>query len=198
MLNYVFWEKNMKKFISSAFVISIVCSSLAATALETVVFDAPRLLQESKEGKIFAESVNKKVASFQEFAKSSYEKIAAMQKDFDSKAKVLSKEAAQEKIEAIGQQKKDLDRTLNDKKDAIEKDIEKEKSKLGQKFMGIAKTLFDKEGWGLLLEKNMPGVVCVADGKDVTSKLIVAVNQEFDNNKAKSAAKAATKKVANA
>ncbi|KKQ32742.1 MAG: Outer membrane chaperone Skp (OmpH) [candidate division TM6 bacterium GW2011_GWF2_37_49] len=188
----------MKKIVSSAFVISIMCSSLAATALETVVFDAPKLLQESKEGKIFAENVNKKVASFQEFAKSSYEKIAAMQKDLDSKASVLSKEAVQEKIEAIGQKKKDLDRTLNDKKDEIEKNIEKEKSKLGQKFMGIAKTLFDKEGWGLLLEKNMPGVVCVADGKDITSKLIIAVNEEFDNNKQKTATKSSTKKVVKA
>lgn len=188
----------MKKIVSTAFVVSIVCTSFVVAALETVVFDAPRLLQESKEGKIFAESVNKKIASFQEFAKSSYEKIATKQKDLDAKSKVLSKEAFQEKVEEIAQNKKELDRTLNDKKDSIEKDIEREKSKLGQKYMEIAKTLFDKEGWGLLLEKNMPGVVCVADGKDITSKLIVAVNQEFDNNKAKAVTKAPAKKVSKA
>lgn len=173
----------MNKMLSSSIVLPFVCFSIACAQLETVVFDAPRLLQESKEGKIFAENVNKKIAEFQEFAKTSYEKIASMQKEFDAKAKVLSKEIAQEKIESIGQKKKDLDRVLADKKDTIEKDIEKEKSRLGQKFMGVAKTLFDKEGWGLLLEKNMPGVVCVADGKDVTSKLIVAVNEDFDNSK---------------
>jgi Skp family chaperone for outer membrane proteins len=153
------------------------------TKLETVVFDAGRLLQESTEGKIFAENVNKKIAEFQTFAKSSYEKLNNDQKELESKAKALSKEAYQEKVEKITQTKKDLDRTLEDKKSTIEKDIEKQKGLLGRKFMETAKSLFDKEGWGLLLERNMPGVVCVADGKDVTSKLVLAVNNDYAKSK---------------
>lgn len=180
---------------AACFSFAYVCAE-TSTKLETVVFDAGRLLQESTEGKMFAESVNKKIVAFQTFAKTSYEKLSAEQKELETKRKALSQEAYQEKAEKITQSKKDLDRTLEDKKSLIEKDIEREKGKLGQKFMEIAKTLFDKEGWGLLLERNMPGVVCVADNKDVTGKLVLAVNTEYTKNN--DAKKQTAKKIASA
>lgn len=182
----------MKKIFSAALFATTASLAIASTGLETVVFDASRLLQESKEGKIFTDAINKKIAGFQEFAKTSYEKISELQKEVDTKSKALSKEALQAKVEKISQMKKDLDRSLADKKEALEKEIEHEKARLGQKFMATAKGLFDKEGWGLMLERYMPGLVCVADGKDVTDKLITAVNDEWDKSKAAKASPAKT------
>jgi outer membrane protein len=206
---FIFWEFEMKKFLSAALLATAASFAVASAALETVVFDAGKLLQESKEGKIFAESINKKIGVFQGFAKTSYEKISAMQKEVDTKAKALSKEALQTKVETIGQMKKDLDRTLADKKESLEKEIEREKARLGQKFMTTARGLFDKEGWGMIFERNMPGLICVSDGKDVTDKLISAVDTDFEKNKAtkpalaktltaKNVVKSSDKKVANA
>ena len=192
----------MKKIFACVLAASALSLSIAS-ARDLVSFDSTRLLQEAKENQKIAGELNAKIEELQLFVKDSQQKLVDMQTELDKKASVLSKEALQEKTETIVQKKKDFERIIGDKKDKLEKDIQKRQVVLRTKQVEVINQVCKREDWGALLDKNAPGVVYVSDAIDRTDILLKEIDKAYEaetstKNPAKSAAikKATTKKVA--
>lgn len=186
----------MKRILTGIVAASALSISLAS-AKELVCFDSMRILQEAKENQKIAGELNGKIEELQSFVKESQQKLVDMQSELDKKTSVLSKEAVQEKTEAIVQKKKDLERTIGDKKEKLEKLIQQKQVALRSKQIGVINEVCKKEDWGVLVDKNAPGVVFASDTLDRTDILIKAIDSAYDvekstkNNNLEKTAKAA-------
>jgi outer membrane protein len=172
----------MKKVMSGI----IVASALGLTGLsaerELVCFDSMRILQEAKENQIVAKKLNGEIEELQGFVKASQQKLIDMQTEMEKKRTVLSKEAIQEKIDAIEQEKKNLERIITDKKDKLEKRVQAEQNKLRVRQIDVINKVCKDNGWGVLVDKNAPGVVYASadPALDKTDILITEINKSFD------------------
>lgn len=178
----------MKRILTGIVAASALSMSLAS-AKDLVCFDSMRVLQEAKENQKIAGELNGKIEELQSFVKESQQKLVEMQSELDKKTSILSKEALQEKTEAIVQKKKDLERTIGDKKEKLEKIIQQKQVALRSKQIGIINEVCKKEDWGVLVDKNAPGVVFAADALDRTDILIKAIDSAYDAEKSKDAVK---------
>jgi outer membrane protein len=178
----------MKKILSGVFAATALSLSIVSAG-ELVCFDSMRVLQEAKENQKIAGELNGKIEELQTFVKESQQKLVDMQSELDKKTSILSKEAVQEKTEAIVQKKKDLERTIGDKKEKLEKIIQQKQVALRSKQIGIINEVCKKEEWGVLVDKNAPGVVFASDALDRTDILIKAIDNAYDAEKSKNAVK---------
>lgn len=186
----------MKKILSGIVAVTALSLSLAS-AKDIVCFDSMRILQEAKENQKIAGELNSKIEELQNFVKESQQKLVDMQSELDKKTTILSKEALQEKTEAIVQKKKDLERTIGDKKEKLEKIIQQKQIALRTKQIGVINEFCKKEDVGVLVDSRAPGVVFASDALDRTDALIKAIDTAYDaekstkNNNLEKVAKAA-------
>jgi outer membrane protein len=169
----------MKKILSSVIAISALSMSISF-AKELVCFDSMRVLQEAKENQKIAGELNGKIEELQNYVKESQQKLVDLQTELDKKTSVLSKEAVQEKAELIVQKKKDFERIIGDKKEKLEKIIQQKQVVLRTKQIGVINEVCKKEDWGVLVDKNAPGVVFAADALDRTDILLKAIDLAYD------------------
>lgn len=187
----------MKKVLSGIMAVSALGFFGLSAERELVCFDSMRILQEAKENQIVAKKLNGEIEDLQNFVKSSQQKLVDMQTELEKKKTVLSKEAIQEKVDAIEQEKKNLERTISDKKDKLEKKVQTEQSKLRIKQIDVINRVCKDKGWGVLVDKNAPGVIYASADPvlDKTDVLITEINKDYESsNKTGSVAKTAQNK----
>ncbi len=172
----------MNKVISGIVVASAFGFAGLSADRELVCFDSMRILQEAKENQIVAKKLSGEIEELQGFVKSSQQKLIDMQTELEKKRTVLSKDAIQEKIDAIEQEKKNLERTITDKKDKLEKRVQAEQNKLRMRQIDVINKVCKDYGWGMLVDKNAPGVVYASadPALDKTDILINEINKTFD------------------
>lgn len=178
----------MKRILAGVIAASALSLTIAS-AKELVCFDSMRILQEAKENQKIAGELNGKIEELQNFVKESQQKLVDMQSELDKKASLLSKEAVQEKTEAIVQKKKDLERTIGDKKEKLEKIIQQKQVALRSKQIGVINEFCKKEDIGVLVDSRAPGVVYAADALDRTDALIKAIDNAYDAEKSEKSTK---------
>lgn len=169
----------MKKILSHVLAASALSMSLVS-AKDLVCFDSMRILQEAKENQKVSGELNGKIEELQLFVKDSQQKLIDMQTELDKKSSVLSKEALQEKSEEIVQKKKDFERIIADKKDKLEKDIQKRQAVLRTKQIQVINQVCKREDLGVLVDKNAPGVVYVSDEIDRTDLFIKEIDKAYE------------------
>lgn len=172
---------------------------------QLVSIDSIQVMQDSKEGKILAEKLKAKINDYQKFVQTSQQELVSLQEEITKKADVLSKDALQEKTEQLANKKKSLERTLSDKEEALKAELQREQIKLRDKQMAVASSMCEKENWGLVVDKNTPGVLYVNKAIDKTADLLKEVNANYEkasvnttlaSNKPATAVKAAEPKKA--
>ncbi len=144
-----------------------------------VSIDSVHIMQESKEGKILAEKLKGKITDYQNFVQKSQQEMVALQDEVTKKADVLSKEALQEKTESLTRKKKDFERILADREEGLRAELQREQIKLRDKQLLVANTISEEEKWGLVVDKNTPGVLFVNKAIDRTSVVLKKVDEVF-------------------
>lgn len=172
----------MKKVISGIIAVSALGISGLSADREWVCFDSMRILQEAKENQIVAKKLNGEIEELQNFVKASQQKLIDMNTELEKRKTVLSKEAIQEKLDAMEQEKKSLERTISDKKDKLEKRVQAEQTKLRMKQIEVINKVCKNNSWGLLVDKNAPGVIYASadPSLDKTDILIDEINKNFE------------------
>jgi outer membrane protein len=155
------------------------CSLLVAEPTSLVSIDSISIMQNSKEGKEITAQIQKDVEKFQHQVKTAQKTLADMQEDLNKKAQVLSQEALQEKTEALAKQKKDSERDLADKEEALRTSVQKKQIALREKQLKIAHEVSEKEKWGMVVDKNTPGVLFVSNAIDKTDTVLKAVDAKY-------------------
>ena len=153
-----------------------------------VSIDSIFLMQESKEGQLLAGKFQKEVEAFKNNLKEEQQKLVTFQEKLEKQAKILSREARLEKEEDLLKMKKIAERELADKEEALKVKIQRQQFALRERQMKVANEVFKKKGWGMMIDKNTPGVLFVNNAIDKTSEILKVVD---DNYKPESADKKA-------
>ncbi|MBD3273153.1 hypothetical protein GF385_02265 [Candidatus Dependentiae bacterium] len=179
----------MKKFLSliifGGFLFGNSFGAVANRKKELVSIDSLVLMQKSKEGKALAEKLQKDIKGFQEEVQKAQQKVVGLQETIQKQAKVLSKEALMEKGEELTTMKKRAERDLADKEESLKMKVQKQQGLLRDKQLKTAKKIFDKKGWGMMIDKNTPGVLFVNQAIDKTDEILKIIDSEYDQQTAK-------------
>lgn len=172
----------MKKFFSVILALGLFAGNVLA---ELVSIDSLILLQESKEGRTLATKLQKDIEAFQEEVKNAQQRVVELQEKIQKQAKVLSKEALMEKGEELNQTKKRAERDLADKEESLKLKVQREQMLLREKQLTTAKRIFEEKNWGMMIDKNTPGVLFVNKSIDKTNEILKIVDAEYEKVAAK-------------
>ena len=154
----------------------IVCLAIGTTAAAAEgrvgVIDFQRVLDESVSGKAAQAEINKRGKEMEATLKAKSEELEAMRTQLQRDAMVMSGEMREEK-------EREFRIKVNDLKE-IQKDFAKKARELQIRAMArirnevdeVAKTIGEKEGFALIIEKQESGVLFVPPAIDLTAKVI--------------------------
>ena len=177
----------MKKLLTLVLVGGLLSgNALAADSKgQLVSIDSLSLMQKSKEGKALAGMLQKEIESFQKEVQSAQQQVVALQETIQKQAKVLSKEALMEKGGELTRMKKRAERDLADKEEALKMTVQRHQTLLRDKQLKSAKKVFDDKDWGMMIDKNTPGVLFVNNAIDKTDEILKVIDAEYNKVAAK-------------
>lgn len=186
----------MKKFISTV-AISLLAVSFAAAKNESLIsIDSIKIMQQSKEGQQLTKKLQDEISTFQKEVAVAQKEMGDLQKELTEKTSKLSKEELDVKSEELANKRRALERKLADKEEKLKVSIQKDQLALRDKQMKIVNEEFEKQQWGLLIDKNTPGVLCVAKAIDKTEELLKKVDDAYSIEQTKNQIKAGSVKTA--
>lgn len=188
----------MKKILSTLAALSALSMNFVAAKTELVSIDSILIMQKSKEGQEVAKRIQNDVEKFQKEVEGYQKELVDMQEGINKQSKALSKEALQEKNESLVQKKKDIERKLGDREEALKVDIQKKQYSLREKQLATIGEISQKEEWGVLVDRNTPGVLYVSNAIDKTDYVLKAVDEKFESSKTTKAPAVTTKTAATA
>ena len=154
---------------------------------ELVSIDSILIMQKSKEGQDIAVKLQKEIEQFQNQVKVSHGELTNLQDEITKQAKVLSTEALQAKTDKLTQMKKDAERTLTDKEESLKAAIQRKQFALREKQLSVISEVSEKNEWGVLVDKNTPGVLFVSNAIDKTDIVLQAIDAKYEASTEKKA-----------
>jgi outer membrane protein len=153
------------------------------------IVDFQRVLDESRAGKAAQETINKRGHEMETELKSKGDELEQMKDQLQRDTLVMSKETREEK-------ERDFRVKLNEFRE-IQKDYAKTARELQVRAMGrirkevdgLARVIAEKEGFGLVIEKQEAGVLYAPAGIDLTDRIIQRYDAEYVDEGAKTEAK---------
>ncbi len=179
---------------AAAFSFSVAHVNADSNTLNLVSVDSVQLMQKSKEGQKITNEIQKKVEVFQDFYKKSQDEVTALTDEIKQKEKVWSADVLQSKKDKLAKLKKNFERNVADKQESLRAEIQRKQIQLRDKQLALTKKVFEDKKWGIMIDKNTPGVLCVANAIDKTNELLKIIDQEFDKSAKASSKKVSTKK----
>lgn len=188
----------MKKFVSTV-AISLLAVSIAAAKNESLVsIDSIKIMQQSKEGQQLTKKLQDEISTFQKEVALAQKEMGDLQKELAEKTVKLSKEELEVKNEELATKRRVLERKLADKEEQLKASIQKDQLTLRDKQMKIVNQEFESQSWGLLIDKNTPGVLCVAKAIDKTDEILKKVDAAWNVEQTKNKIKEGSIKTAQA
>lgn len=188
----------MKKIVSTVAMSLLAITFVAAKNESLVSIDSILIMQKSQEGQKLTKKLQDDISKFQNEVALAQKDMADLQKELAEKSTKLSKEELERKSDEIASKRKALERKLADKEEALKMSIQKDQLALRDKQMKVVNATFESEQWGLLIDKNTPGVLCVAKAIDKTDDLLKKVDAAFDIEQTKNTIKNGSVKTASA
>ena len=166
----------MKKILI-ALVLVIGVSSLAYAQKPDIAFiDLQRVIRESKAGKAAKASFQKEFEQKRKIIEQKMSQLETARQEFVKNSSVMNPTARKEKAELIDQKEKDLQRTREDFRDALQQRDMELTQKILKDIDGILKNIGTAGGYDIIFEKTEAGIVYGSDKVDITDKVI----QQYD------------------
>lgn len=164
----------MRRVSLLAFCFVVLFSTAAFAETKIAIFDIQKMVERSLYGKEIKAKLDAKFKARGEQLKNEREAIANLKKQIESKA--FDQKTMQDKVMELRRRGRDW----NEDFAVYQKSIKAEQAKLVQPISPVAeKVIMDfctKNGYSLAFDKNSPGLSFVADGLDVTDKLVKALD----------------------
>lgn len=167
------------KMIMTAAVLALCTVGHSFAEREFVAIDSVAIMQKSKEGKELMTSIQGEITKFQNEVQNTQKMLASEQESIDKQAKVLSKDALQEKTEKLANLRKKNEREFTDKEEQLRASIQRRQLALRDRQMKIVNEVFETEKWGAVIDKATPGLLCVSSAIDRTEKVLSAVDAKY-------------------
>ncbi|NIA08897.1 MAG: hypothetical protein GWP10_03815 [Nitrospiraceae bacterium] len=166
-------------------VAGIFCTGASVEAVGTsqvkiAVINMQRVVRNSVAGRKVMERLNKKFESLQKKLQTKQNEIKAFKEDLDRKAPLMNGDA---RIEKQREYKKKL-RDFKDQSDDAQFEMRQEESKnmdpILKKLQKVVGHIGKKDGYTIILEKNMPGIYYVSPRVDISDQVIKIYDKQME------------------
>lgn len=134
------------------------------------IVDIQRVLLQSKAGKKARASLEKEFQKKQRILDEKGRQYERMEKDFTKNLSVMNEDTLKRKSKDLEVAKKELVREREDFSDDLRRDQEELRVKFSKEIQNVVNEIGKSEGYSVILAKS--GVLFVADGVDITEKVI--------------------------
>jgi len=146
------------------------------------VVDIQRALNESETGKKAKDNLSKRVEKMQADLKTKKEQLDKMEADLQKQSTVLSADAKRDKEKDFDRRKRDFSDQLRD----YQEEIQQAEMTVTQPIVKELEQIIDKigqeQGYTVILETKMSGVIYSAKGVDLT-EAVIKVHNEMQKKK---------------
>jgi len=165
----------MKKVVVFVLVmIALTVAPAIADATEIAFVDLQKALNLSQAGKDAKSRITDKVKEFEGKIEKQQTELKALKDELEKQAALLSAEARAGKERDYQQKLKDFQRFTKDRQEELQQLDAQYTNQIVENLLELAKSIAEKEGYDLLLERGSGGVIYGAESIDLTDKLIAA------------------------
>lgn len=162
----------------AAVILILISAPLAfAESQKIAVVDLQKVLQTSKAGQAAQKQFQAETKEAQSEVSKKREQFEKQQDELRSQATSLSDKARGEKQEKLIEVKKDLDRSMQDLQESLERKNQQIVSDLLRNVKAVVAEIGKKGGYSIVLEKNSQGLIYVDGVNDITEDVI----KDFDS-----------------
>ena len=159
--------------LAAALIFSSLALSVPVAAQQqgrVAIVDIQRVLIHSKAGKKARESLEKEFKKKQQILDDKSRQYERMEKEFTKNLSVMNEDTLKQKSKDLESAKKQLVREREDFSDELRRDQEDLRLKFSKEIQSVVNEIGKSEGYSVILAKS--GVLYVADGVDITEKVI--------------------------
>lgn len=177
----------MKKIIIVPAVLMIVamfaCSAFAADAVKIGVVNFEKILKESSAGKVMQKDLKAKLSELQGKFQAEEKKVKEMSEALQREAYVLSEDKKLERDRALRDKADDLKKMNVDYTQEMKILQNKRMEQLQKDTFEIANKIGKGQGYTLIVERKVAGVLYAADKVDITDEVIKEYNSTYAKKK---------------
>jgi outer membrane protein len=153
-------------------------TSSSPAKVGVIMFQAA--VMQTNEGKRDFEELEKKYQPKQTALKTQSDEIDTLKKQLQAQSATLSEAERSEKLSAIDQKEKQLQRDGQDAQQDFQQDMQSTFSTIAQKFNGTLQTYAKQNGYSVILDasEQQSPVLYANDGSNITEAVIAAYNQQ--------------------
>lgn len=174
---------------------AVCCSSISAKAPQStmekvstkgqiVAVDSIELLHSSQEGQVVTKNLQAEIDRFTQSLDQAKLELDKLEKDLKDQEGILSTEALEAKKEEVKKKQEECDRTYAQREMKLRETIQRQQMQLRDKQMAVMNKVMEEKEWAAIVDKNTPGVLCVAKSMDVTDMMLKAINVDYEKSSA--------------
>jgi len=172
----------MKKWLLFLVVLVLVVLGLSfgtarAESLKIGVIDLQKVVRSSKAGQEAMKKLQVKFEKLQKQLEAKRKEIEAFKAEFEKKAPLLSEEARAEKQREYQKLVREFRAQQEDARFEMKEEQKKALKPIFNDLEKVIKDMAQKEGYDLIIEKNMPGVYWVSPKVDISQHVINLYDQ---------------------
>lgn len=149
---------------------------------QIVAVDSIQLLHTSQEGQLVTKGLQAEIDSFTQSIDQAKLDLDKLESELKEQEAVLSKEALEAKQEEVRQKQEECDKTYAQREMKLRDSIQRQQTRLRDRHMAVMNKVMDKEGWAAIVDKNTPGVLCVAKNIDVTDMMLKQIDADYEGS----------------
>lgn len=164
----------------SLLAVGLLASTGVATAqeLKVGIVDLDQAINATDQGKKARDELQGKQKQAESQLKPMYERGKALAEEIQSKRFVLSEDALRQKQLDLAEIQSDVQAKTAELQGQFKVDYERLVGPLRAKLLGIISDLANEQGFTLILEHNMPGLVYSKEALDITDQVVQRFNKK--------------------
>lgn len=159
------------------------CSAFAADAVKVGVVSFEKILKESSAGKVMQKDLKAKLNDLQTKLQAEEKKVKDMSAALEREALVLSSEKKLERQRELRDRADDLKKMNADYTQEMKIMQNKRMNEIQKDIFDIANEMGKAQGYTLIIEQKVAGVIYAADKADITDQVIKKYNSTYAKKK---------------
>ena len=166
----------MKNFILTIGIVVGLTAVCAAQTQKLGYIDLQAVVRDSKAGKAAKASFESEFKTKRDIIEQKTRALENMKQDFIKNSSVMNETTRIQKADQIDKKEKDLNRTREDFREALQKKDLELTQKILKDIEGIISRIGTQDGYTIIFERTEAGIIFGSPAADITGKVVQAYN----------------------
>jgi outer membrane protein len=171
----------LQRYAAGSVLLLLLCLLAAAAPAEEMligVVDIEQAITSTDEGKAARDELERKVREAEAQLQPMIDQLKAMFEEVEAKQFVLSEDAMRQKQLEVAELRNKIENRKREIEGQLQVDRERLIGPLREKLNSIILDIGRKEGFALILQRGMPGVMYTREALDITDKVVKAFDSQ--------------------